>query len=554
LAEVAADRLTLGAVLRDAAERWPDEEALLFPDAGLSYGELGALSLRFARALVAAGVDPGRHVGVLMNNSPEMVAAFFGAARAGAVAVPVNGRLKGAELAYVLRQADLQVLVTADSSFQLVDHAGLVAEVLPSLAGAVDPSRLRLPEAPELRQVVSFGAPRPGLRPAAEFLDEGDAVDLEEVRRREDSALPSEPAVILYTSGTTAAPKGCVLSNTAFLTPCAEMARIRFLMRPGDRMFDPLPLFHLGAITPLGGCVVGGAAFCGVRHFRADETVDFLARIRPTLAYPVWETIWLQVLDHPRFPEVDLSRLRDIHLVGVPERLREYQASLPGTPLTSSYGTSEGAPATFSLPTDPEEVRLSTVGFPAPGVTLRVVDPETGLDLPAGRAGELVYRGPMVFQGYYRDPEGTAAIKDAEGWLHSGDLGMLREDGRVVYQGRIKDMLKVGGENVAAAEVENLLIQHSAVSLAYVVGAPDRYYTEVPAAFVELKPGASATEEELIEFCKGRIATFKIPRYVRFVSEWPMSATKVQKVVLRQRLKDELEAKGITAAPRLSAR
>jgi fatty-acyl-CoA synthase len=254
----------------------------------------------------------------------------------------------------------------------------------------------------------------------------------------------------------------------------------------------------------------------------------------------VWETIWLQVVEHPRFREIDFSRLRDIHLVGVPERLREYQARLPGTPLTSSYGTSEGAPATFSLPGDPEEARVNTVGLPAPGVTLRVVDPETGADLPPGHSGELVYRGPMVFDGYYRDPEGTAAMMDAGGWLRSGDLGMLRDDGRLVYQGRIKDMLKVGGENVAAAEVENLLIQHPAVSLAYVVGAPDRYYNEVPAAFVELRPGMAAGEAELIDFCRGRIATFKVPRYVRFVTEWPMSATKIQKHALRESLLVEL--------------
>jgi fatty-acyl-CoA synthase len=554
VAEVPADRLTLGAVLRDTAGRWPDAEALLFPDAALTYRELGERSARVAKGLIAAGVAPGRHVGVLMNNSPEFLAAFFGAARAGALVVPVNARLKGAELAYVLRQADLEVLLTADDSVQLADHAGLVASVLPSLADAADARRLRLPEAPELRQVVTFGRPGPGRVPFGEFEAGGAGVGDAEVRAREDGARPGEPGVMLYTSGTTAAPKGCVLSHTAFLTPAADMARIRFRMRPGDRMFDPLPLFHLGAMTPMAGCVVGGAAFCGIRQFRADETVEFLIRLRPTLAYPVWETLWLQVVEHPRFREIDFSRLRDIHLVGVPERLRWYQARLPGTPLTSSYGTSEGAPATFTLPEDPEEARVETVGRLAPGVTLRVVDPETGRDLPPGQAGELVYRGPMVFDGYYRDPEGTAAMKDAEGWLHSGDLGTVREDGRLVYQGRIKDMLKVGGENVAAAEVENLLIQHPAVSLAYVVGAPDRYYNEVPAAFIELRPGMSASERELIDFCKGRIATFKIPRYVRFVTEWPMSATKVQKVVLRQRLADELRALGITEAPRISAR
>lgn len=401
---------------------------------------------------------------------------------------------------------------------------------------------------------MTFGQPRPGLLGAGDLLAGADGTLAAEVVRREEGVRPSDVAVILYTSGTTAAPKGCMLSNTAFLVPCADMARIRFGIRPGDRLFDPLPLFHLGAITPLGACVAGGGAFCGMRHFDAALEVDFLLRLRPTLAYPVWETIWVQVMDQPGFAGIDFSCLRDIHLVGVPERLREYQDRLPGTPLTTSYGTSEGAPATFTVPGDSEEVRLNTVGLPAPGVTLRVVDPEVGTDLPPGHSGEIIYRGPMVFDGYYRDPEGSAAMKDAEGWLHSGDLGMLRGDGRLVYQGRIKDMLKVGGENVAAAEVENLLIQHPSVSLAYVVGAPDRHCSEVPAAFVELKAGAQASEAELIDYCRGRIATFKIPRYVRFVTDWPMSATKVQKAVLRQRLREELEAAGISAAPRLSAR
>jgi fatty-acyl-CoA synthase len=205
----------------------------------------------------------------------------------------------------------------------------------------------------------------------------------------------------------------------------------------------------------------------------------------------------------------------------------------------------------FNHPDDPPEKRFTTQGVPFPGIEVRIVDPDTGAELPPGERGEIHYRGYSNFEGYYKDPERTAEVIDADGWFHSGDLGTLDEDGRVAFQGRLKDMLKVGGENVAAAEIEGFLARHEAVEIVQVVGAPDDRYVEVPAAFVQLKPGARADERELIDFCVGSISTFKVPRYVRFVDEWPMSGTKIQKFKLRERIEGELAEAGISEAPKV---
>ena len=353
--------------------------------------------------------------------------------------------------------------------------------------------------------------------------------------------------IVLPTSGTTTFPRGCMLTHEAFVRPALELAQVRFRMTPGDRLWDPLPLFHLGGLTPLLAATSAGAAFCGMRHFTPGAALEQLQRERCTLGYPVFETIWLQVLDHQRFDAAAIA-MREIHLVGVPERMREFQQRLRSALVTSSYGTSEAAHATWTTVDDPEERRLTTVGRVAPGTELRVVDPDSGRELPPGTPGELVYRGIQQFEGYYGDPEGTASAVDAEGWLHSGDAGAIDADGYVTYLGRIKDMLKVGGENVAAAEIEGLLMRHPAVSIVQVVAAPDPKYTEVPVAYVELHEHATATADELIEFCRGQIARFKLPRHVRFVrrGEWPMSATKIQKAVLRERIRAELAERAQT--------
>jgi fatty-acyl-CoA synthase len=300
--------------------------------------------------------------------------------------------------------------------------------------------------------------------------------------------------------------------------------------------------------------LVAGCTFCHVGIFEPGLAVKQLAEERCTVGFPAFETIWLAVLDQPAFADADLSALRTVVNVGVPERLRSMQTRMPQAVQVSAVGCTEAAGfLSIGVVEDPLDERVLTGGHLLSGMEAKLLDPETGAELPPGNTGELLFRGVSRFLGYYRDPDVTAERIDADGWFHSGDIIRQDIDGRITFLSRLKDMLKVGGENVAAAEIESHMATHAAVQIVQVVAAPDSRYAEVPAAFVELKEGAAVTEEELIDHCRGKVATFKVPRYVRFVNEWPMSGTKVQKYKLREQIADELRERGITEAPRISS-
>jgi fatty-acyl-CoA synthase len=331
----------------------------------------------------------------------------------------------------------------------------------------------------------------------------------------------------------------------------------RMRITPEDRVWTAIPLFHGGGITFALSCIAAGAPFVHAGFFDPGTTLEYLRDERVTIALAAFETIWMPVLNRPDFASFDLSGIRVVMAVGVPERLRDMASRLPHAVHVSCVAMTESSAfLTLNRLDDPFEARVTSGGHPMPGMRCRVVDPQTGADVEPGTPGELLFRGPNAFDGYFRDPERTAEVFDADGWFHSGDLVVADPEGRLTFLSRLKDMLKVGGENVAAAEVEGYLLTYPAVDVVAVVGAPDAYYVEVPAAFVQLAPGATATEEELIEFCLGRIATYRVPRYVRFVDagEWPMSGTKIKKYVLRERIAAELEAAGITEAPRFASR
>jgi fatty-acyl-CoA synthase len=410
-------------------------------------------------------------------------------------------------------------------------------------------------EAPELVHVVDLGsdsALAPGFVPRGEFLRGGEAVDPAEVRTLQQRVRIRDVAMLMYTSGTTSRPKGCMLSHEAVVRHGINVQRTKFRSTADDRFWDPLPLFHIGGIVPMLGCLGIGATYYHAGHFEATQALDTLEHERITVAYPAFETIWLQVLDHPRFPQADLGSLRLIQNIAIPERLQQMHDRLPTAAQVSSFGATEcSSNLTLPEPDDPLDVRIATLGAPVPGMEIRIVDLETGAECSAGERGELCLRGYARFEGYYKDPELTAKAIDDGGWFHTGDLGSIDAEGRLTYGGRLKDMLKVGGENVSALEVEDYLARHPAVQIVQVVGVPDARYEEVPAAFVELRAGTDATEQEVIDFCIDRIATFKIPRYVRFVTEWPMSGTKIQKFVLRETLAAELTERGIAEAPRI---
>lgn len=538
---------TVGDLLDSRAEI-SDRDALVMPGVRFTYPELSAETDRFAAGLRGLGVEPGDKVGILMPNRAEYVAALFGIAKLGAVAVPINGRFKVHECGHVIEHGDVRILLVA-SDPDGTDYSALLHTVFPAIATS-DPRRLDLPEAPRLRAVVDFSGSTPGFLSQKDFDAAARSVPVSEVKALQRRVRVRDVALLMYTSGTTARPKGCMLSHEAVVRQAGNVARTRFLLTEQDGFWDPLPLFHCGGIVPMLGCFSVGAKYCHAGHFEPAAALKTIQDERCTVLYPAFETIWLAVLDHPDFGSTDLSAVRLIQNIATPERLSQFEARMPWAHQVSSYGSTEcSTNLTLPMPDDPYEIRMKTLGRPVEGMEIKIVDPETGAGLPAGTMGELCFRGYAAFDGYYKDTEQTAATIDAGRWFHTGDRGMLDQDGNFVYGGRIKDMLKVGGENVAALEVEDFLAQHPAAGIVQVVAAPDARYGEVPAAFIQLAPGGQLTEQEVIDFCVGSIASYKVPRYVRFVTDWPMSGTKIQKFVLRERIARELAESGVTEAP-----
>jgi fatty-acyl-CoA synthase len=381
-----------------------------------------------------------------------------------------------------------------------------------------------------------------------------ETVDEATIDAAADRVRVRDVAIMMYTSGTTAQPKGCPLTHEAIVRTSQAMVT-RFALTGDDVWWDPLPMFHLSSILPLTCALLVGSPFATMVDFEPGTALAQVERERVTFLWSTFPTITQELVGHPDFGSTDTSTIRLVNQVAPPDLQRGLQRTLPGAVQVSAYGCTElGGIVAMNDPAEDAESRATTCGPPFGGVELRIVDPETGAEVAPGEPGEITGRGPGLFEGYHNSPERNAEAIDADGYFHTGDIGSVDASGRLSYLGRTKDMLKVGGENVSALEVEGYLAGHDVVQIVQVVGVPDARYTEVPAAFVELRPGSSATEDELVDFCVGRIATFKVPRYVRFVTEWPMSGTKIQKFVLRERLADELAAAGITEAPRIDAR
>ncbi len=514
---------SVAGLIDSVADRAPETPAAWFPDVRLTYAGLAESSLVWARRLRASEVRPGDRVGLLLaHGCEETVSIALAATRLGAIIVPINARYKAAELSYVMTQAGLSIVVASDWFSELISETAI----------------------PRGTRIVELGSDD-------EFFAGEERVGAGEVRDAERRVTPATPARIIYTSGTTAHPKGCVHTHGALIAQ-AEAVAERLHLTAEDRYWTPLPMFHTAGWTML-AAFARGASFHHPGRFAADSSLRQIASERCTVLFPGFETIWMEVLTHPGFADADLSAVRLVINVGIAERLRLMQDRLPHAPQVSNTGSTEASGwLAIGEATDPLESRVNTCGRPLSGMEVRIVDPDTGALVPEGTPGELLFRGPCRILEYYGDPEGTAAAIDADGWFHSGDLLRRDADGSLVFISRLKDMLKVGGENVAAAEIEGFLITHPGVFIAQVVAAPDARYGEVPAAFVQPAAGAKLTEQELIDYCLGQIATFKVPRYVRFVDEWPMSGTKIRKVSLREAIAGELRRARVQQAPALT--
>ena len=543
---------SLGDLMDKQAEKYGDKDAIVFPEGRYSYQDISAYAQNISKALLALGVEPGDRVGYFLQECIDTVGIIIGAAKIGAITAPINSRFKSTELEQVIVHAGMKVIFTSSPAVA-TDFNGLINETFPQIAES--PSQhLDFPEAPELEALITLDdIERPGTFNLSDVNEMALTISDEAVAARQAGVRVRDTAIIMYTSGTTAMPKGAMLSHESFSRYAASIKK-RMRLDEDDIFWAALPMFHIGGVAFVIASLFVGSTFIHTGNYNPDVALQQIRDERPTVALPAFETIWVPIVNHPTREEDDFDSIRLVMVVGVPERLRQFQEQTPHAPILNCFGQTEVCAFLSLCELDDEpELRFTKGGFPLPGMIAEVHDPESGEILPNGSIGELWYRGPNMFDGYFRDPELTEEVFDERGFFRTGDICELDEDGRVTFVSRLKDMLKVGGENVSAAEVEGYLLTHPSIALAQVVAAPDERYVEVPAAYIQLKPDTQATEDEIIDFCRGKIATYRVPRYVRFVDDWPMSGTKIKKVILREMIADELKSKGITQADKITS-
>lgn len=533
--------LTLGQMLDEAAARDPAHEAIVFRDERVSYGQLKARADAFALGLIALGLERGDHVVLWMPNRVEWNVAHLGIAKAGCVTVTCNSRYKALEVEYVLRQSDAKALILADRFDAAgVDYLELLREICP----VVDAPSSRLPA---LRHVIVLGSTvSAGCRSWAEVEARGRGSDPHVLERI--GVTPEDPAAMLYTSGTTGEPKGCLLSHGNVYYKCRVYTALHE-WTARDRYFVPVPYFHIF------GCMGGTAANCLVGStqvvmdvFEPAEAMRLIEAERVTVFSGV-PTMFITILNHPHFGRHDLRSLRTGSIGAAPvpveimRRILDGKAGL-GMDALVVYGLTEATGGThWTRPGDPLEKRVATVGLPTPEIEDRVVDPVTGAPVGPGVEGEVCVKGPTMMMGYYKKPEATAD-KLREGWLHTGDMGVKDSEGYLKITGRLTDMIIVGGFNTYPAEIENFFLRHPKVLDVSIVGVPDPIMGEAVMAFVIPKAGESLTAEEIAAFARGKIANFKVPKYVEIVDSFPLTGSgKVQKFKQRAYAVEKLDLK-----------
>jgi fatty-acyl-CoA synthase len=510
-------------VLQATAERFPGRDALIVRHEGarLTWSELAAEVERTARGLAGLGLGPGDRVGVWASNCVEWILLHLACARAGLVLVNVNPAYRSHELRFVLAKSRIRAIFLHERDAR-TDYGAILEE---SRSGS----------ALALEHVVFIGGPS-----WRGMLAGG--VDVPP-----HAGVPEEVANIQYTSGTTGLPKGVMLTHRNLVNNGNVMS-LSLRMTCDDRICAPVPLYHCfgSVIGTMVSLVSGAALILPAPQFDTRATLEAVDAERATAIYGV-PTMFIAELEHPDFASFDLTSLSKGVMAGSPcpiEVMRRVVDRMHCREMTIIYGQTESSPAiTMSRVDDPLELRVTTVGCALPNTEVKIVSTDTGETLPLGQTGELCTRGYLVMKGYDEDPEATAAAVDGDGWLHTGDLALMHENGYFSFRGRAKDTIIRGGENIYPREVEEFLHTQPQIADVYVIGLPDAHLGETVAAWVQLKPGETATEEQIRDFCRGKIAYFKIPRYVRFVDSFPMTVTrKVQKYLMREQ---EIRERGL---------
>jgi fatty-acyl-CoA synthase len=531
---------TMGDVIKQTAERFPDHPALIAPQfqVRFNYQELYDQCRRTARGLMALGVKRGDHVSVWTTNVPEWVYLQFALGMVGGILVTINTNYQSHELEYILQQSDSTTLFLIDQ-YRDTSFYDTVRKVVPKLDSA-EPGKLVSSKLPVLKNIIYIGTKEntPGMFKFSDLIKMGESIPERDLDDRMKS-LPDDDVINMqYTSGTTGFPKGVMLTHHNIVNN-ARMVGDVMGMTEKDSLLIQVPVFHcFGCVMSTLNCVYHGSAMVLLENFDAQKALEMIGREKCTAVNGV-PTMFVTILHHPDFERYDLTSLRTGIMAGAPcpiETMNQVNTKMHCPEVVIAFGQTESSPVmTMTRRDDPVELRVATVGRLLPDIEGKIVDPETGLDLPPNTQGEIVTRSACIMKGYYKMPEATESAIDSDGWLHTGDLGEIDENGYFKVTGRIKDMIIRGGENIYPRELEEFLFTHPKVQNVQVVGIADKKYGEQVLAAIHLKNGNQATAEEFIEFCKGKIARHKIPKYWEFVEDYPMTASgKIQKFKIKE--------------------
>lgn len=542
--------LTIGDMFDQTVDHYPDRPALISREQGvrLTYRELQAQVDRCARGLIHLGVQKGHRIGIWSPNRAEWCITQFATSKIGAILVNINPAYRLQELEYALKQSGCSALILSPN-FKSSDYTQMIMDLAPELASCA-PGQLKAEKLPELTAVIRMGPDSmPGMFTWDELMAMGDLVSQEQLVTRQRELEFDDPINIQYTSGTTGFPKGATLSHHNILNNGYFVARLQNFTH-NDILCIPVPLYHcFGMVMANLGCITHGAAMVYPSEgFEPLAVLQTVQEERCTALYGV-PTMFIAELEHPQFHEFDLTSLRTGVMAGSPcpvEIMKRVIDQMHMREVEICYGMTETSPVSTQTHIDsPLDKRVSTVGVIHPHLEIKIVDPATSQVVPIGETGELCTRGYSVMLGYWNNPEATAQAIDTARWMHTGDLATMDDEGYVNIVGRIKDMIIRGGENIYPREIEEFLYTHPRISDVQVIGVPDPKYGEAIMACIKIKPGEQLTEEEVMAYCQGQIAHFKMPRYIKFVDSFPMTVSgKIQKFLMRRQAVDELGLHG----------